>query len=628
MLKESGVELGFPRREEAMRPLPVLALLLGFFAFTWPAPAVEKEAIDVAVARGVAFVRQDQQPNGTWGTVQIGITSLNALTLLECGIPPDEQGIQKAAAAIRKASVGTIETYSLALNILFLDRLGEPSDVPLIESMVVRLLAGQHADGAWDYNCPNISAAEIKRLSMHLQQQNELIGRRTLPDGKEQPKKRTAQDLPKEIQQQLAVIGRLPPAPGIQTDNSNTQFATLALWVARKHGLPVDKALGRVEAHFRGTQNAEGGWGYTLHIPGSTAAMTCAGLLGLAVAHGAALEIAKEKGADTRPARDLAKDPAIKRGLGALSTAVGKPVGRPDGGARVIVPVLGGKAFYYLWSLERLMVALDMDTLAGKDWFNWGAELLLASQRPNGSWEGDYGAAWHADTCFALLYLRRANLARDLTVNLRGRIKDGEVVLRSGGLGGDNLRQGKLPVEIKDKPSGSEKTPGKEPTRDPGKEPRNPPEPRDPPKPPQGSESARLARELVEAATGQKERTLERMREGKGVVYTEALAAAIPQLNGETLRKDREALAERLTRMRAETLQIYLKDEDREIRRAAALACAMKDSKDQVPYLIPLLNDPEPLVIRAAHLAIKELTGQTFGPTREVWQAWWDKQKK
>src|SRR6185312_17346981 len=46
--------------------------------------------------------------------------------------------------------------------------------------------------------------------------------------------------------------------------------------------------------------------------------------------------------------------------------------------------------------------------------------------------------------------------------------------------------------------------------------------------PPETSESVRLARELVQSSPAQQERNLTQLREGKGVVYTEALALAIP----------------------------------------------------------------------------------------------------
>jgi len=611
-----------------MRPL--LAILLGLFVGVSPAGAVEQEAIDRAVDRGVQALRLMQTNNGTWPQVEIGATPLAGLALLECGVPADDPTIRKAADAVRQVSVSSTQTYFLALGILFLDRLGEPTDVPLLESMVVRLLAGQSmSNGGWSYGCGNLSDTEVKRLTSYLKKQSELVGRSNRQD-KEPPRRRTVQDLPPEIKQQLALINRMGSGGVVQdigSDNSNTQFATLALWVARKHGLPVDAALARVEARFRRSQNPDGGWGYGAPLPGftsdSTAPMTCAGLLGLTVGHGVTVAIAKDKDPDAKGGRDVAKDPAVGRGLLALNTAVGRPVGKRGPAGPLAVAPVGGKAFYFLWSLERVMVALDLNSLGGKDWYAWGAELLLASQGQDGTWAGDF-AGGGPDTCFALLFLRRANLARDLTVNLRGRLKDSEVVLRSGGVGGDNFRQGPLPLEGKNQDK-SRRPEASKTAREPGKEPS---ESRPPPRPPQNPESARLARELIEASPAQKERTLDRLREGKGVVYTEALAAAIPQLNGETLRKAREALAERLTRMKAETLVLYLKDEDREIRRAAALACAMKDTKVYIPNLIPLLSDPELLVIRAAHLALKELSGQTIGPSREAWQEWWDKQGK
>src|SRR6185437_11440997 len=106
-------------------------------------------------------------------------------------------------------------------------------------------------------------------------------------------------------------------------------------------------------------------------------------------------------------------------------------------------------------------------------------------------------------------------------------------------------------------------------------------------------ESARLADRLVKATGTTQSELLEKMEDAKGVKYTEALAAAIPKLEGEIHRKAREALANRLTRMKDETLADYLQDEDAEIRRGAALAIGQKDSKKLTPNLISLLRDPE-----------------------------------
>src|SRR5262249_13996781 len=123
---------------------------------------------------------------------------------------------------------------------------------------------------------------------------------------KVEPGKRKFEDLPREIQGQLESI-RQRRSRGQQDSvfvggNSNTQFAILALWVARRYGLPVGGALGMAEKHFRASVNPDGGWGYVVadlggrpgvgmggvtNGAGSTPAMTCAGLLGVGLAYGA-----------------------------------------------------------------------------------------------------------------------------------------------------------------------------------------------------------------------------------------------------------------------------------------------------------------------------------------------------
>jgi HEAT repeat protein/DNA-directed RNA polymerase subunit RPC12/RpoP len=119
-----------------------------------------------------------------------------------------------------------------------------------------------------------------------------------------------------------------------------------------------------------------------------------------------------------------------------------------------------------------------------------------------------------------------------------------------------------------------------------------------------------LGEELVEAAPKKQEELLEKLRQGKGPEYTQALAIAIGQLPDEAKKKARQTLADRLTRFTAKTLLAYLGDENPELRRAAALALGMKDDKEHIGELIDMLEDPEPLVVRAVQAALKSLTGQ------------------
>jgi hypothetical protein len=600
------------------------------------AHAVEKDEVQKAIDRGVNALKGMQDGNGSWPYPLSGATSLAGIALLECDVPSDDKSIQAAAAHVRKSCPELKNTYSLALAVVFLDRLGEPQDVPLIESLMVRILAGQNKDGRWGYDCPPIGEREMNRLRTHLKNRTELKGGRELP----KPGKRTVADMPDEIRQQLAAINRAGPIGSLISDNSNTQFVTLALWVGRRHGFPVESALARLEHRMRSTQGPNGSWDYHCvsgseiepnYIPTlGTPAMTAAGALALTVAHGAAHDPdAVKRRAPLDPTRDI----ALQKALLGLGSSIGKPVGKvvkpgPDSPIPII-NVENGKSYYFLWALERLAVALNLETIGNKDWYNWGAEVLLANQAGDGTWRGEYGDSG-ADTCFALMFLRRANLMKDLSANLRGRLKDpATVVLKSGGVGGAGLKDIGKSLKPALAPQGrhTDNTPKEAPKRKPI------------PDRIEETESDRLSNRLVEASPAKRQQVLEEFKTGKGVQYTEALSLAISRLDGEAREKTRDTLAERLTRMSARQLGEYMKDENPEIRRGAVMAIYMKDLSEHVPLLIERLGDGDSGVARAAQLVLKEMTKQEFGPEpgadREerdraiaAWKEWWRKQQK
>src|SRR5262249_45683956 len=128
-----------------------------------------------------------------------------------------------------------------------------------------------------------------------------------------------------------------------------------------------------------------------------------------------------------------AKDPAIRNALLALGSVIGTAKDQPSPKGGVVL----NKGYYFLWSLERVGVAYNLNTIGNKDWYSWGSEILLSSQRPDGTWRGEEGP--EIDTCFALLFLRRANLARDLSAALKGMTDPGQVTLKVGGVGGQEL---------------------------------------------------------------------------------------------------------------------------------------------------------------------------------------------
>jgi hypothetical protein len=145
-----------------------------------------------------------------------------------------------------------------------------------------------------------------------------------------------------------------------------------------------------------------------------------------------------------------------------------------------------------------------------------------------------------------------------------------------------------------------------------------------------------LCDELVKTKGDEQMSVLARLRDAKGIDNTDALALAIPKLSGGAAQREaRDALAQRLTRMTAKTLRDKLQDDSVEVRRAAALACGRKKADEHIPDLLQLLDDPEVAVIQAARKALKELTGEDFGPIEEAgrrgrasaaaaWRKWYE----
>jgi hypothetical protein len=397
--------------------------------------------VDKTVERGLAYLKSVQSPDGTWTASNetlpsntAGLTALVGLTLLECGVKKDDAAIQKVAKYLRGQEASNAKltrTYEVALAILFLDRLDDPQDKNAIPKLALRLVAGQTLSGGWTYFCPVLADTDVPILTSLLQKSKGQLSANLTTSKLELKAVDTSKlriEGDKAVPQQLAGLAawRGDADVGLQpdSDNSNTQFAILALWAAKARGVPLDRTLALVTARFHKSQNGDGSWGYETSgdrktttgpggIPGS---MTCAGLLGLAVGQGLVNE-ARGKG---DPARKHAarQDPAIQRGLDFLAKQLGDPHEPWENASGT--PLVD---MYFMWSAERVGVIFNLSKINGKDWYGWGAEKLVANQTikdDKGYWQN---GAYYAEnpivnTCFALLFLKRANLAKDLTAKL------------------------------------------------------------------------------------------------------------------------------------------------------------------------------------------------------------------
>jgi hypothetical protein len=390
-------------------------------------PVVEELPVDPrvksAIERGVAFLKA----HGTSNVLALGLAGL---TLLECGVPASDPAVRTIAEQVRQRAPKLGQTYEIASYIWFLDRLGEERDRALIRSLALRLIAGQHALGGWNYLVTVITPAEEQDLMQLLserplnaswrEEMNAALSTGGTAGGAPKGPKRPSNMSNLPVFRWEPGKKYQPAAPG-REDNSLTQFAVLGLWAARKHGVPVERPLAFTEWRFRTHQNADGSWGYMLRSTGHRDSMTCAGLLGLAVGRG----LDRQSGA----ARGEVQDRALEKGLIYVGQIIGKQAvtrGKPargGGGGRFLNADAGGD-LYFLWSLERMAVVWDLRTVAGKDWYDWGSKLILDAQTRDGSWHERFVGV--PDTCFALLFLKRVNVVQDLTAHLRllGKVKD------------------------------------------------------------------------------------------------------------------------------------------------------------------------------------------------------------
>lgn len=396
----------------------------------------------LAVARGVEYLkkrilnsdneqlyymRQGKVTRGNW---HIGAMALAGLTLLECGVSPQDAAVQKAATEVRRHVVKLHGTYSISTAIWFLNKLhqvkvAQRQDRNHIRSLAARLLAYQRGNGLWGYDTAPLNSTKEER---------EIL-----------TKNRN---------------GRFSLHRDGYCNRSNSQFAALALWIARKYDVPVRHALLAVAENTRDNTHQDGGWVYNTNNPeqGGYTTNTCAGLIFLAL--GAAVADTQQ---DSVPkTQHLLRDPVVIKALTVIAKDVGKPtlpqqiqkaylaalsewhakekaivLGKaspPNNGP--YAPVVGinkhggdvhylpgvhlgirGGDLYFLWSVERMAVIYDLKTIHGEDWYKWGSKIIVSTQLQDGRWENDYLSV--PDTCFALLFLTHANIVEDLTDQLR-----------------------------------------------------------------------------------------------------------------------------------------------------------------------------------------------------------------
>jgi hypothetical protein len=598
----------------------VVALVITGLSVAIPAAsqAADQARINEAVDKARQFLIKSRTGNawmndGGDPSYSVGLTALCTVALVEAGVPRSDPMISSSARFVRdKLQTFKEKTmksnYAICISVVMLDKIYQDAEASgLIKQLTVRIAAAQNQKyGGWGYECPPLSAQEYAQWSKFLEDNQ-------------------SKSLPENAPSNLGQGGFG------YCDNSNTQFAILALWVGRRHGVKVNYPLFLAERRFRKSQHANtGGWNYGAESGANiidTPAMTAAGLLALAlgfsssketsvtiVRGGSKLETSGSgQGDNGRTIKteeaSLDKDPQVMQAQKFIIDYLRNcPVDR--------LPYL----YYFLWSLERVCVTYGWDKdMAGFDWYGFGCDVLINKQSKDGGFGNNEGpgivaeVSPIAETAFAVLFLKRADLIPDA----------GKLVQK---VRSDKFNQ-------TDKKTVNKKTaPGEKTVAE--KTEATPPEKSA--EQLQFEEDTKQAQKWMHAVVNggglNQEQALKNLRDTKGKAYTLAMVDAIKKIGGGALQNQvRDALAERLTRQSANSLSNYLQGNEIELKSAAAWAAATKSPpcKEVIPDIIPLLNEADTMVSDKALEALKILSGgEDYGKSAEKWNNWWKKTAK
>jgi len=251
-------------------------------------------------------------------------------------------------------------TYRVALMAMALSELDKVKYLERIVQCAEFLLTNQSLNGNWRYGMPVqkfINTDSPKLVTT--------------------PTSGTSTTAVKKIQI------RIPPRrTDIDYDNSCTQYALLGLRACADANIEIpQKVWADAEKHLRQAQNSDGGWEYTISTDHSYGSMTAGGLGGLATCL-------------FYQNKNIKEDMRIKKGIDWLAK---------NFSVSENPPLSTSWLYYYLYALERAGVLLNTESFGKNEWYLLGAQYLLREQKQDGSWNENV-----IDTCFAILFLRRA----------------------------------------------------------------------------------------------------------------------------------------------------------------------------------------------------------------------------
>ncbi|MBX7164853.1 MAG: DUF4159 domain-containing protein [Pirellulales bacterium] len=305
---------------------------------------IDPQRVRAAIARGMEYLLREQLRDGSWKdwpSQEGGVTALCTLALLNGGLPPSDPRVQRALSVLRK--IETDGTYAVALQTMAFCEAEPEKDLLLIRRNVQWLESNQFRNGptagSWSY----------------------------------------------------------PQGPG---DNSNSQFALLALHAAEEVGVAANDTTWRLaQQYWSKCQNGDGSWAYTIAGGAGTGSMTCAGITSMVICTGRLAQgDARVEGGRALCCQQQEVNDSIERGLSWLARNFSVEIN----------PGAGGRRLYYLYALERVGRLTAQRFIGDHDWYREGvAEMLKEQDQLSGFWRGDQDGPEVVATSFVLLFLSK-----------------------------------------------------------------------------------------------------------------------------------------------------------------------------------------------------------------------------
>ncbi len=327
----------------------VAAIALGQAGAAAQVPgSVTPQQVRESIRRATRFLLEEQSPKGNWDEVAAypgGVTALCTLALLNAGVEPDDPRMQRALNYLRGLSPE--KTYTVALQTMVFCAAEPSKDLIRIQKNAKWLEIKQLPSGGWSY-----------------------------PDGAQ------------------------------QGDNSNSQFAVLALHEAERAGAVVrQETWEKAARYWRDCQNADGSWGYQPGWQQGTGSMTCAGIASTVIC---GLRTDKRDAVIDDGLVSCCQlheeDDSLERALSWLGNNFSV---KRNPGLRRMGHVWH---YYYLYALERVGRLTARRLIDRFDWYREGTQFLVLEQDQfSHHWTGSgtYETNPQITTAYSLLFLSK-----------------------------------------------------------------------------------------------------------------------------------------------------------------------------------------------------------------------------